>query len=400
MQPQFYTRVYSTTDILQFSSWFQQMRTHHPVFYDEPSQQWQVFRYRDVVAVLTDTAHFSSQHNTQAGSFFEGTVIAKDPPEHRHMRNLVNLAFTPRAIGRLTQTITSITQDLLEPILPLGHMNAVSDLAVPLPARVIAALLGVPAQDWDILQRWAQTEHLTSQQRPTSPQASQQFLQNLQQEMFAYFAALLKERRRTPGEDILSLLSQAEVDGERLSEDALLRFCVLLLGAGQETTRNLIATFLWCVTEDPALLQRLIREPEMVPAAIEEVLRYLPPIWSLSRRTTTEVELAGQRIPAHQTVQAWISSANRDPEYFSRPDQFDIQRSPNRHLAFGHGIHFCLGAPLARLETQIALPLLLSQLKGLQRVRNDEPITATLAPLLTITRLPLSFQPSSGQNQL
>ncbi|MEO6891433.1 MAG: cytochrome P450 [Ktedonobacteraceae bacterium] len=268
-----------------------------------------------------------------------------------------------------------------------GKMDVVADMAFPLPAKVIAELLGVPAEDWDIFQRWARVD---SSELAVSRQEAGC---SMQAEMSDYFSALLKERRRVPREDLISTLSTAEVDGERLSEYDLVNFCTLLLAAGQETTKNLIANAIVCFTDHPEAMDRLIREPALMPTAIEEVLRYLPPVWFLFRQTKTDVDLASQHIPANQVVLTWLASANRDPAQFPDPDRFDITREPNRHLAFGHGIHFCVGAPLARLEAKIALPMMLDQLKNLQRVEGV-PITVHTGIVFVIRSLPVTFQPS------
>ena len=373
-------------EVPQTYSWFEEMRTQHPVFYNERMHLWQVFRYEDVSAVITDYNRFSSQAFGVTGSFLKDTLIEKDPPDHRKLRNLVNLAFTPRAVARLSDRITQITQELLDQVRLQGKMDIVSDFAFPLPAKVIAELLGVPSEDWDIFQRWARVDsadpNLTRQEAGRS----------MQEEMSDYFSKLLEERRRAPREDLISALSTAEVDGERLSEYELVKFCTLLLAAGQETTKNLIANAIVCFTDYPDRMERLIREPALMPTAIEEVLRYLPPVWFLFRQTRTDVELAGQHIPANQLVLAWTASANRDPAQFPDPDRFDIEREPNRHLAFGHGIHFCVGAPLARLEARIALPMMLEQLRNLQRVEGF-PITVQMGIVFVIRSLPITFQP-------
>jgi cytochrome P450 len=182
------------------------------------------------------------------------------------------------------------------------------------------------------------------------------------------------------------------VDGERLSEPELLSFCTLLLAAGQETTKNLITNAIVCLTDYRESMERLINEPALIPTAIEEILRFLPPVWFLFRQTKADVELAGLHIPANQVVLAWTASANRDPARFTDPDRFDIEREPNRHLAFGHGIHFCVGAPLARLEAKIALPMMLQQLKNLQRVEGV-PIMVHAGIVFVIRSLPVTFQP-------
>src|SRR6266700_2269555 len=315
-------------EIPQTYSWFEEMRTNRPVFQDEVMPLWQVFRYEDVLKVLTDYARFSSKPlGAFTGSFLEDTLVTKDPPDHRKLRNLVNQAFTPRAVARLADRITQITQELLEQVRPQGKMDIVSDIAFPLPAKVIAEMLGVPSGDWDIFQRWARVDS-------SDPAA-----------------------------------------------------------ARQETTKNLIANAIVCFTDHPGAMERLIREPALMPTAIEEVLRYLPPVWFLFRQTRTGVELGGQHIPADQVLLAWTASANRDPAQFPNPDKFDIQREPNRHLAFGHGIHFCVGAPLARLEARIALPMMLEQLRDMQRVEGA-PITVHMGIVLVIRSLPVTFQPS------
>src|SRR5437868_1380468 len=353
---------YALEEIPQTFSWFEEMREHNPVFKDERTRLWQVFRYEDVLTILTDYSRFSSQAYEFMGGFLANSLIAKDPPDHRKLRNLVNQAFTSKAVARLSDRITHITQELLDEVRRKGTMDIVSDIAFPLPAKVIAELLGVPPEDWNIFQRWARVDG-------SDPASSRQETgRSMQVEMFNYFSNLLEERRRAPREDLISSLSVAEVDGERLSEHELVSFCTLLLAAGQETTKNLIANALVCLTDHPDTIAHLKREPALMPTAIEEVLRYLPPVWFLFRQTLTDVELSGQHIPANQVILAWTASANRDPSQFPDPDRFDMQREPNRHLAFGHGIHFCVGAPLARLEARIALPMMLKQLKDLQRV--------------------------------
>jgi cytochrome P450 len=376
-------RSHDLTEIPQVYSWFEQMRNDQPVSLEERMGIWQVFRYEDVSRVITDYARFSSQAFGVTGSFLKDTLVAKDPPDHRKLRNLVNQAFTPRAVARLSDRITQITQELLNVVRSQGRMDVISDIAFPLPAKVIAELLGVPAEDWNIFQRWARVDSSSPAQHADG--------RSMQEEMSSYFSALLKERRRAPREDLISDLSVAEIDGERLSESELVSFCILLLAAGQETTKNLIANAIVCLTDHPDAMQRLVREPALAPTAIEEILRYLPPVWFLFRQTTTDVELAGQHIPANNMVLAWTASANRDPAQFPDPDRFNIERDPNRHLAFGHGIHFCVGAPLARLEARIALPMMLEQLKGLQRVEGV-PITAHMGIVFVIRSLPVTFQ--------
>jgi cytochrome P450 len=383
-------RLYTLEEIPQIYAWFEEMRTTHPVSLGENMPVWQVFRYEDVSTVITDYARFSSRPlGAFTGSFLQDTLVAKDPPDHRKLRNLINQAFTPRAVARLSERITQITQELLDQVRDKGKMDIVSDIAFPLPAKVIAEMLGVPSEDWDIFQRWARVDSSD----PAVTRRDGERMRSMQEEMTDYFSKLLEERRRTPREDLISSLSVAEVDGERLSEHELVKFCMLLLAAGQETTKNLIANAIVCLTDHPDTIARLKREPALMPTAIEEVLRYLPPVWFLFRQTLTDVELSGQHIPANQIILAWTASANRDSAQFPDPDRFDIQREPNRHLAFGHGIHFCVGAPLARLEARIALPMMLEQLKDLQRVEGV-PIMVHAGIVFVIRSLPITFQPA------
>jgi len=350
----------------------------------------QVFRYEHVQEVITDYNHFSSQA-TFHDSFLANTLVTTDPPDHRKLRNLVNQAFTPRAVARLSHRVTQITQALLDAVKARGQMDVVSDIAFPLPAKIIAEMLGVPAEDWDIFQRWARFggggENEASRERAEGP------AHNMRQEMNNYFLRLLEARRENPREDLITSLSNAEIDGERLSQQELVNFCFLLLAAGQETTKNLLANAILCLTDHPDSLARLQREPALMPTAIEEVLRYLPPVWFLFRRTTQDVDLGGQHIPANQMVLAWTASANRDAAQFPQSDRFNIQREPNRHLAFGHGIHFCVGAPLARLEAKIVLPMMLEQLKDLKRVEGV-PVGIHTGIVFVIGNLPITFQPA------
>jgi len=359
--------------------YFREMREHHPVVLDASSgtRWWHVFRYDDVARVLTDHARFSSKVFVFEGSPFSDTMLVTDPPDHRKLRSLVNLAFTPRAVARLAGRIGELTGRLLDRVRERGEMDVVADLSAPLPSWVIAEMLGMPEADWDAVQRWARFD---------GPPAS------VGTRMRDYFGELAERRRREPGDDLVTALVNAEIDGERLSGRELTNFCSLLFIAGQETTKNLIANFFLTLSDHPDVQARLTADPALVPGAVEEVLRALPPVWFLFRRSTEDVELGGVRIPAGEMVMPWMASANRDPAQFPDPDRFDIGRDPNRHVAFGHGIHFCVGAPLARLEARVALPIMLERLRSL-RVRRDEPISIEAGIVFMIQRLGLAFEP-------
>jgi cytochrome P450 len=249
-----------------------------------------------------------------------------------------------------------------------GEMDLAADFSVPLPMLVIAEMLGVPLADLPRFTRWNDVMLGLSYAVPGGQEASnasKEFF-TAKAEMSAYLGSLLAERRATPRDDLLTKLVEAEVDGERLTDDEVLGFFQLLLIAGSETTTNLLNNTILCLLEHPDQLARLQATPDLLHSAIEEVLRYRTPVQWMFRATKRDVELHGQKIPAGKLVLPIIGSANRDPRQFRDAGLFDIARDPNPHVAFGHGIHFCLGAPLSRLEARIALLDLLGRLKGLE----------------------------------
>jgi len=386
-------------DVQGLYDWFKEMRDTQPVWLDESSGCWHVFRYADVNTVTTDYHLFSSERKQRAfarprDAALAGTsahhererrqgrsLLAMDPPQHRQYRNLVSPSFTPRALSRLSDRIATITQELLDQIRFVGRMDIVTDIAYPLPTIVIAEMLGVPTSDRPLFKRWA--DELLSRQlsdaeffKPEQEQRDNPEIQRLQrlfEEMSDYFEAILEDRRRQPRDDMMSELLAAEVDGEHLSKEDTISFCILLLLAGHVTTTNLLSQAIRCFDEHPAALAQVCEQPELMQGAIEEVLRYASPVWRLLRTTATDVTIEGVTIPANSQVFAWLASANRDERQFSDPERFDIIRNPNRHIAFGHGIHFCLGAPLSRLETSVALPMMVKQLPDLH-VIHDQPL--------------------------
>src|SRR5947207_3229224 len=384
----------SSEELQRGFAWFAHMRANHPVSYSQQMNLWQVFRYTDVHRVINDHTIFSSEDvpNFSENIFLRDTIVARDLPDHRKLRNLITQAFSTRTIKRLTNNVTHIAQNLLDKHLPHGKMDIVSDLAFPLTTKMMAVLLGVPDKDWDLLCSWAKGP--SSDPPPQTREEAIQMLNLLEQQIYDYFSQLLAERCREPHEDLVTALSTAHINGERLSEDELVKCCILLLVAGQETTENLLINALYCLTTYPESYNRLIQQPDLIPSAIEEVLRYLPPFWFTIRRTLTNVELGGQTIPANSIIQAWNATANRDRAHFPDHERFEIQRSPNHHLTFGHGIHFCIGAPLARLEAHIVLSMLLNQLKNIQRLPRI-PIDTRPGPVFVILSLPVMFEHTS-----
>ncbi|MBN9387266.1 MAG: cytochrome P450 [Chloroflexi bacterium] len=358
--------------------WYRQMRQADPVHFNPSYNSWQVFRYEDVQKVLTDWTNFSSQFG--GSDPISSSLISLDPPRHRQMRNLVTLAFTPRAVAQLADRIEVILEELLAPLLPTGQLDVIGDLAYPLPVIVIAELLGIPSQDRQKFKHWS--DALVGADSP---------VYDPQREMSHYFIQMIEQRRREPRNDLISDLLQAEIDGQHLTPQELLGFCILLLVAGNETTTNLIGNAFLCFAENPEVMDQLRKDPSLVPAALEEVLRYLSPVQHMYRRTIKEVEIDGRILKAGQGVVAWIGSANRDEAQFPDPDRFDLARNP-KHLAFGHGIHFCLGAPLARLEAKIAVTRMLGNMRNIRRDTTVrlEAIGSNL--VYGVKQLPIKFE--------
>ncbi|MDZ4089693.1 MAG: cytochrome P450 [Arthrobacter sp.] len=340
------------------------MREAAPVFHDAQSGSWHVFRYDDVQRVLSEHTRFSSRMGgddpSETGHLFASSLITAAPPRHRQLRSLVTQAFTPKAVDALAPRISQLTDELLEGIAPRGTADLIQELAYPLPVIVISELMGIPAADRDRFKKWSDV--IVSQTRTG---AANEDHQATNAEVTGYFLDLIEQRRSRPGNDLISNLLAAEIDGQKLNVAELLGFCALLLVAGNETTTNLIGNAVLCFTEVPGTIDRIVKEPSLLPQAIEEVLRFRSPVQSMYRVAVADTTLGGEEIPAGAPVVAWIGSANRDERQFERPAQFDIDRGQIRHLAFGHGIHFCLGAPLARLEARIALEATLTRLPGL-----------------------------------
>ncbi|HET8844744.1 MAG TPA: cytochrome P450 [Ktedonobacteraceae bacterium] len=395
----------SLQDVQKIYDWFAEMRKDQPVWLDKSSSCWHVFRYEDVMEVITDHSLFSSKRpRALARPPFTNrastapSLIAMDPPQHRMYRNLVSSSFTPQALAPLARRIRDIVQELLDEVRLIGQMDIVADLAYPLPTTVIAELLGVPATDRPRFKRWA--DALLSRQLSDAEIFNSTEIEKLpgfrqanqaMDEMAIYFEEMLEKRRRSPRHDLMSRLLTAEIEGERLSQTEMVSFCVLLLLAGHVTTTNLLEQAILCFDTHPAAMQQLTEQPELMAGAVEEVLRYASPVWRVTRVNTEEVIIDGVSIPPHSIIFAWLASANRDSAQFTYPEKFDITRSPNPHVAFGHGVHFCLGAPLARLEASIALPMMLEQLPQLRRVSEIPLELLDSRVLFGVKHLPVTF---------
>jgi cytochrome P450 len=373
---------------------YEQVRSSSPLLHEPQSDMWLVFDYESVKRVLTDHEAFSSIVTPPTGKAPDWLVFS-DPPRHTKLRGLIMRAFTPRSIANLEQRIRALSRELLEPVLERGQMDLAVDYSNLLPTMVIAEMIGIPVADRARFLRWGETIMNLSYAIAGGEEAAQAMQENavVKEEMKAYLKEVLPERRRAPKDDLLTRLVEAEVDGERLTEDEILGFFQLLLSAGVETTTNLINNAILCLIESPDQLVRLRAEPHLLHSAIEEVLRYRSPGQIVFRSTKREIELHGQVIPAGKLVLGMLGSANRDPMKFRDADRFDITRGPNPHIAFGHGIHFCLGASLSRLEARVALEDLLERMKGFELASSEpwEPRKGlhVHGPL----RLPIRFEP-------
>ncbi|HET9733538.1 MAG TPA: cytochrome P450 [Acidimicrobiales bacterium] len=351
---------------------YARLRDEAPVCWLEEDNLWMVTRYDDVAAVLHDPATYSSADGM--GALMSGQVgrrridardlfgldmqnlrvlIATDPPDHTRLRRLLSRAFTPRAIAELEPHLRQVCGELVDDLLAnaeRGHGDLVAQLAFPFPVIVIAELLGIPPERRDDFKRWSDAL-VGALSGNWNPIGAQQTLA----EMFMYLADIVERRRHQPGDDLISrLVAGADpADPDSLSAIEITLFAVLLLVAGNETTTNLLGNGAAAFAAHPDQAQLLSDQPDLLPAAIEEVLRWDGPIQALFRSTTRPVTLAGVDLPAGAMLLVSFAAANRDPRHFLDADRFDIARRPTDHLAFGHGIHYCLGASLARLEARL-----------------------------------------------
>ncbi|HZN14902.1 MAG TPA: cytochrome P450 [Acidimicrobiales bacterium] len=350
--------------------WYAELRAGSPVRFVEQHGVWAVSRYADVLHVLRDPATYSSapmaagmgpaldtliSQSAQSGGF--RWLLSADPPDHTALRRMVSKPFVPRVIAELERRIDEIANDLVDELVKAEAPDLVRDLAFPLPVIVIAELLGIPPERREDFKRWSNA--IVDILTPTGPSIDSL---TAGMEMHQFFLGMVEERTASPGDDLISGLINPE-----LTVGEIVLFCVLLLIAGNETTTNLLGNF-----ARSALGQ--VRDAAALPAAIEEVLRYDSPVQMIYRVTTTPTTLAGVDLAAGATVLVLLGSANRDETVFDRPEELRLDRSPNEHVAFGNGTHFCLGAPLARLEARVALRTLLDRAPNL---RISGPLVAT-----------------------
>ena len=338
-----------------------------------------VARYADVTAVLRDHARFSSVRprdpNEPNDGPFAGarTMLFSDPPLHTRLRRLVSRDFTPRRIRDLEPRIREIAKDLIDAAQRKGELDVMHDVANVLPVKVIAEMLGVPPDHYAQFKHWSDTVVAGDNTLPGTPMpdefhAATKSLRN-------YFADEIERRRKSPGADLVSALVAAHDDAEAMDADELLAFVLLLLLAGNETTTNLIGNGMLALGRNPAQMDLLRQNPALMPRAIEEILRYDGPVQSTIRFPKDAVNLAGTDLPAGQGCFILLAAANRDPAQFNDPEKFDVTRDPNEHVAFGEGIHLCIGAPLARMEGAIAIGAMLERFPRLRIQDPSAPVT-------------------------
>jgi len=385
---------------------YRRLRREDPVHWDPFLHSWVVTRYTDVVRVLRD---FSARRAPTAEQLTElglealnpvAKVMVKqmlflDPPEHARIRSLASAAFTPQRVAALRSHIRDIVRELLGKVRRQGGINVIADLAEPLPCIVTAEMLGVPIEDRHQLKLWSQdfAEVLGNFQH--NPDRVAKLLKTTE-DMTAYFRSSMRTQNLRP-DGLISSLMNAEIDGERLTEEEVIANSIITMVGGQETTTNLIGSGTLSLLRNPDELEKLRADLSMIPAAVEELLRYESPSQHTARLAPDDLELGGKLIRKRQAVQAVMAAANRDPERFPDPDRLDVTRQDNRHVAFGYGAHFCFGAPLARIEGQIAFEEMIRQLPNWS-LDGGPLVWRTNLGLRGLTSLRVNFTSNATEN--
>lgn len=366
---------------------------------------WNVYGHPEAEEILRDPGTYSSDttrlvpkellEDVDLEAMSAGNLLQLDPPLHHKMRKLVSRAFTPKVVADLEPRIAAVTTEMLDEAGGSGRLELVEDLAYPLPVIVIAELLGVPASDRHLFKGWVDkllnsSEQFSLKEQSEENQASVKKSLEGQKALVEYLGEHVDERRTRPRDDLLTKLVEAELDGEKLTRNEVVNFANVLLLAGHITTTMLLGNAVLCLDTHPEWDERARADRALVPPLIEESLRYLSPFAAVARTTNREVELGGTTIPAEQMLMVWVAAANRDERVFAEPDTFDPTRDPNPHLAFGRGIHFCIGAPLARLEGRVALNILFDRYPALRTIPGEPPKFQVNPNMTGVRELPLT----------
>jgi len=376
---------------------YHRLRAEDPVHHS-PLGFWVLTRYDDVIAALRDPRLAKEAIAAFVAARFGAPVPAlgvsmldRDPPDHTRLRSLVSKAFTPRVVEGLRPRVQQIVDGLLDRVHGAGAMDLVEEFAYPIPVIVICEMLGVPVGDHERFKGWSLdiARGLDSVLLPPDSDVPRRSIAS-RNALAEYFRELIARRRAAPRPDMLSSLIAAEEAGDKLSESELLATCILLLIAGHETTVNLIGNGTLALLRHPDQLRRLRDDPGLIGSAVEELLRFDGPVQRTARIPSEDVVVGGQRIPKGEMVMPFIGAADRDPAQFREPDRLDLGRTDNRHIAFGWGIHFCLGAPLARLEGQIAINTLVRRLPKLALATETPEFRQSLT-LRGLRSLPVTF---------
>jgi cholest-4-en-3-one 26-monooxygenase len=383
-------------------AWLAYLRRHDPVHWQEEEGGpgfWAVTRYEDCVTVNRDYERFSSAaRGTMPFEMPDEDIdqqglmmLNMDPPLHTRYRRLVNKGFTPRMVRDLERSIHEVTDSVIDQVIEAGEADFVTDLSAELPLQVIAELLGVPQADRHRMFEWS--NRMVGNEDPEYQGKADEALQAAM-ELYAYAAELFAKKRVDPHADLMSALTEVEVEGEQLSEMELELFFLLLTVAGNETTRNLMSGAMYAFFEHPDQWQRLLGDRRLLPNAVEEMLRFVSPVMNFRRTAMCDLTLSGARISAGDKVVFFHASANRDEQVFSDPDTFDVARDPNPHVAFGGGgPHFCLGANLARMEIRVMFEHLLDRLPDIRQNGDLQRLQSQF--INGVKHLPVAFSPAA-----
>ena len=367
---------------------YRELRAMSPVCWNDVTKFWALLKYEDVRYVSSNPALFSSAKGItipdpeMPSPVQEGNLIFSDPPRHRQLRKLINAGFTRRQVAHLEPKIREIVRGILDGLEPGSAHEFAEEIAAPLPTRLIAELIGAPPDDWEQFRAWSDAATGTA-----DPEIELDPFVAMGQ-LYEYFQKLIAARRAEPRDDLLSVLAEAEIDEHRLTDEDLLNFSFLLLVAGNETTRNLIALGTLALIAHPNQCRLLVDDHALIPGAVEEMLRWNSPVVHMARTATTDIEIRGELIAEGDTVVMLYGSANRDEDIFGADsEQFKVTRHPNPHIAFGCGEHSCVGAQLARLEASVLFDELLRRFPKLELVGEVDRMRATMVP--GVKRMPV-----------